>query len=100
MTWFQSTRATEATCPRCRAPILTALDEGVPATVDATPLPDRAAEIAVLLDGRKTYSHAQKQIFYRNATRIRDTTINGTIHAEHRCAGPQQTLLDELDGWK
>lgn len=97
MSWFQSTHTTETRCPRCRAALLTAIDEGMPATVNAEPLADRAAEVAALLDGRRTYVHTERRLLvYRNATRIRGNTIPGTIHAEHKCTGPQQLLLDDF----
>ncbi|MFI6160370.1 hypothetical protein ACIA59_10520 [Micromonospora haikouensis] len=94
-----STVATETRCHRCHAPILTALDDGVPARVDATPLPDRTAEINALLDGRWTYTHtANRHLVIRDEHRIASTTITGTIHAEHKCTGPTQLTLDDLIG--
>ncbi len=89
-----STTAKQDCCPHCRRPILTALDEGQTARVDPTPLPDRQAEIAALLDGRRTYVHtANRHLVYRDASRITGNTIRGTIHAEHKCVGTKQTAL-------
>lgn len=89
-----STTAAEAKCPHCRRLILTALDEGSIARVDATALLDRQAEITALLDGRRTYTHTTyNQLVYRDATRITGNSIRGPIHAEHRCVGTKQTTL-------
>jgi hypothetical protein len=94
MSWFHSTRATESRCPRCQAATLTAHDEGIPVTINAAPLTNRNAEIIAIADGLNTYWLTQtRQIIYRNATRITGTSITGTIHAAHKCAGPQQTLI-------
>lgn len=96
---FASTRATDARCPRCHAALLTALDEGLTARVDATPLPDRDAEIAALLDGRWTYTlTANRHLIMRAAHRIAANTIRGTVHAEHKCTGPTQLTFDDLIG--
>ncbi|WP_245603603.1 hypothetical protein [Salinispora cortesiana] len=98
---FLSTIAAESRCPRCRKPILTALDEGSPARVDTTPLPDRASEIAALLDNRATYTLTRNQhLIYRDAHRITANTLQGTIHAEHTCTRPTQLTLDDLIGNK
>src|SRR5690606_42066306 len=56
MIHFISTTATETTCPRCRARLLTAFDEGLRVTVDAEPLAKPADEIAALLAGKWTYT--------------------------------------------
>lgn len=89
-----STPAKPATCPRCGAAILTAHDEGLPASVDATPLADHAAEIAALLAGMRTYTQARnKQLIERTPQRLSTNNIPGTIHAEHKCVGPQQETL-------
>lgn len=91
---FISTAAKEARCPHCRRPILTALDEGLTARVDQAPLPDRQAEIAALLDGRRTYVHTTyNQLVYRDASRIAGGSIQGPIHAEHRCIGTKQLAI-------
>lgn len=96
---FVSTLTKETRCPRCHTALLTALDDGVPARVDAAPLPDRTAEIAALLDNRMTYIHTtNRHLIYRDATRITGNTIPGTIHAEHKCTGPAQLTLDDLIG--
>lgn len=98
---FISTVAAEATCPRCRARTLTALDEGIPARVDATPLPDRQAEIAALLNGQWTYVLTNnKHLAIRDASRITGNSLRGTIHAEHKCTGPTQLTFDDLIGEK
>ncbi|MEU5549224.1 hypothetical protein ABZ738_05595 [Micromonospora sp. NPDC047793] len=94
-----STTATPGTCPRCRRPVITALDDGIPARVDATPLPDRQAEIAALLEGRWTYTHTtNRHLIHRDAARITANTLTGTIHAEHKCTGAIQLTLDDLIG--
>lgn len=99
MTHLASTTADDAECPRCHKPILTALDEGLTAHVDATPLPDRQAEIAALIEGRWTYTlTTYRQLIHRNAQRITADTMRGTIHAEHRCAGIVQLTIDDMIG--
>lgn len=101
MSHLISTTATETTCPRCHTPLLVALDDGLPARVDAQPLPDRAAEIAALLDNRWTYTRTHYgQLIHRDATRIAARTLQGTIHAEHKCEGPEQLMIDDLIGTK
>lgn len=85
-----STAAVGKPCPGCATPILTALDEGLAAAVDAQPI--TATEIAILLTGRRTYTlHANNGLTYRDAGRIAGGHLHGTIHAEHRC--PQPTLI-------
>jgi len=72
---FVSTPAAETTCPRCRAQLLTALDEGLRATVDADPL-DPAAEIAALLAGKWTYTlTSNRHLVHRTPERITIDTI-------------------------
>ena len=96
-----STVTTEARCHRCHAPLLTALDDGVPARVDATPLPDRTAEINALLDGRWTYTHtANRHLVLRDEHRIATNALNGTVHAEHTCTGPTQLTIEDMIGEK
>lgn len=98
---FISTTAAETTCPRCRKPLLTALDEGIPTRVDATPLPDRQAEIAALLDGRWTYVLTiNRHLTIRDASRITGGSLRGTIHAEHKCTGAEQLTIEDLIGDK
>lgn len=94
-----STVAGDHRCDRCRAPIITALDDGIPARVDATPLRDRQAEIAALLDGKWTYVLTiNRHLIHRDADRITANNIAGTIHAEHKCTGPAQLTFDDLIG--
>lgn len=96
---FRSTTATDTRCPACRAQTLTALDEGIPARVDAAPLPDRQAEIAALLNGQATYVlTTNRQLIHRDAERITANTLHGTIHAEHKCSPPAQLTIDNLIG--
>ncbi|NIL59927.1 hypothetical protein [Salinispora arenicola] len=96
-----STSATETRCPRCRTALLTALDDGIPARVNATPLPDRQAEITALINGQWTYTLTRNQhLVIRDAERITADTLQGTIHAEHTCTGPTQLTLDDLIGNK
>lgn len=83
-----STRSQQSTCRRCGATLLAAHDQGMPVVVDATPLPDRGAEIAALLRGLRTYTHAYRQLIYRSPERIESGWPAGTIHASHQC--PQQ----------
>lgn len=91
-----STTATPSTCHRCGASLLTALDEGIRARVDATPLTDTQAEIAALLAGLRTYTHQAKQLIHRDAYRIAAQTLTGRIHAEHQCPPRpvQSTIYD------
>ena len=99
MTHFISTPAQLTTCPRCKLPILTAHDEGLRVRVDLIPLPDRQAEIAALLEGRWTYTRTRNgHLVHRDATRIAAGTITGPIHADHKCVGPEQLLIDDLIG--
>ncbi|MEU4367533.1 hypothetical protein [Micromonospora chersina] len=92
-----STVATDHRCDRCHAPIIAALDDGIPARVDATPLRDRQAEIAALLDGKWTYVLTlNRHLIHRDASRITANTLTGTIHAEHKCTGPAQLTFDDL----
>jgi len=97
MTYFASTRATDTTCPRCRAAVLVALDEGLRVRADSTPLPDRQSEIAALLDGRQTYTlTAHRHLIHRTAERIATDRLRGTIHAEHKCVTPTQLTIDQI----
>ena len=90
-----STVANETACPRCHGAILTALDEGLPARVDTTPLPNHQAEIAALLTGRRTYTQLPTgELAHRDPDRITDPNLRGTIHAEHKC--PPQPSQGEL----
>lgn len=95
MTHFASTTTKPGRCRRCRAPILTALDEGLPATVDATPLPNQAAEITALINNLWTYVHTRSgYLIHRDARRIAHNSIAGTIHAQHTCVSPTQLVID------
>ncbi|MER5703494.1 hypothetical protein ABT023_16335 [Micromonospora sp. NPDC002296] len=99
MTHFISTPAALATCPRCRLPIITAHDEGIRVRVDLVPLPDQAAEIAALLQGRTTYTRLRNgHLVTRDAPRIAARTLTGPTHADHRCTGPKQLTIDDLIG--
>lgn len=90
-----STRAKPRTCPGCGAPTLTALDRGLPATVDATPIDPGPPEITALLAGKWTYILLTSgYLLHRDADRIHARTP-GNIHAQHAC--PQPTLTD-LEG--
>ncbi|MEU8329831.1 hypothetical protein [Micromonospora sp. NPDC048839] len=98
---FKSTATTPTRCERCHAPLLTALDEGLAARVDATPLPDRQAEIAALLNGQWTYTHTNnRHLVVRTPERITAGLLRGTTHAEHKCNGPTQLTLDDMMGTK
>ncbi|MFY1658553.1 hypothetical protein [Micromonospora sp. WMMD1274] len=92
-----STVATDHRCDRCHTPIITALDDGIPARVDATPLPDRQTEIDALLNGKFTYTLTlNRHLIHRDADRITANTLTGTIHAEHKCTAPAQLTFDDL----
>ena len=80
-----STKITHTRCPHCRAHILVALDNGIPARVDPTPLLNRTAEIAALLAGRWTYELHLGELMHRDAARIHANNTRGTIHADHQC---------------
>lgn len=90
-----TTRAQPDTCHRCQHPILTGHAEGLTARVNATPLPDREAEIAALIAGLHTYTRLLNgQLVFRDATRIRDPYLNKrAIHAEHKCIRTEQGVL-------
>jgi hypothetical protein len=80
-----STPSRVVTC-HCGATLLAAHDSGEPVTVDATPLPDRAAEIAALIQNRRTYTHTiGRQLIHRTPGIIRSGWPPGTIHASHKC---------------
>jgi hypothetical protein len=97
MSHLASTVATETRCPRCHAPLLAALDEGLHAQVDIKPLADPQAEIAALMQGRWTYTHTHwGHLVHRDATRIAGNTLRGPIHAEHRCQRNEQLTLDTI----
>ncbi|MEU5965939.1 hypothetical protein ABZ777_32440 [Micromonospora parva] len=94
---FQSTIAAPERCDRCHAALLVALDEGLTARVNATPLPDHQAEIAALMQGLWTYTHTNnRHLIYRSAERITAGMLRGTIHAQHQCNGPTQLTFDDL----
>lgn len=92
-----STVATEKTC-HCGITILTALDSGSPARVDAAPLPDRPAELTALIEGRWTYTRLHcGWLAYRDASTIAAPPATGTVHQEHRCRPrPIQTSIYDL----
>lgn len=101
MTHLASTTAKPQPCPRCHRATLVALDEGISARVDAAPLADQQTEIAALLENRWTYTLTNwGHLVHRDPTRIAANTIQGTIHAEHRCGKPVQLTLDEMIGLK
>jgi hypothetical protein len=87
---FISTTARTATCPGCGAPILVAIDAGLPAHVNTQPISPHD-EAAVLLTGAWTYTHTKAgHLILRTATHIRAGML-GTIHAQHQC--PTPTLI-------
>lgn len=88
-----TTRAQPDTCHRCQHPILIGYAEGLSARVNATPLPDRDAEIAALLTGLHTYTRfSNGELAHRDANRIRDPYLSKRdIHAEHKCTRPEQS---------
>ncbi|GIJ51298.1 hypothetical protein Val02_81840 [Virgisporangium aliadipatigenens] len=90
MSHLISTDATRTSC-RCGAVVLVAVDEGLAVRADADPIPP-TAEIAALVDGRWTYTHAGGQLIYRDAARIRSNTPAGCIHREHRCIKKPEQL--------
>lgn len=100
MTHFICTPAKLTACPRCRLPIITAHDEGLRVRADLVPLPDTPqAEIAALLEGRATYTRLiNGELVTRSAERIAARTLNGPIHADHRCTGQIQLTIDDLIG--
>lgn len=101
MSHLASTTAKAAPCPRCHRATLVALDEGISARVDATPLRDRADEIAALLENRWTYTLTNwGHLVHREPGRIAANTLRGAIHAEHKCNRPVQLTLDKMIGLK
>lgn len=101
MSHLISKPTTETTCPRCRTATLSGIDEGIPARVDRAPLATQAAEIAALVDNRRTFTHtANRFLIYRDASRIAGGQLNGrgTVHAEHKCTGQVQLTIDEMIG--
>lgn len=80
-----STRAVEVDCPQCQQPVLRAVDEGLPAVVDATPI-NPTTELHTLLDNRRTYARLHcRELAHRHAGRIRHGLVGDAIHAEHIC---------------
>ena len=97
MIHFISTTATETTCPRCHARLLTAFDEGLRVTVDAEPLAKPADEIAALLAGKWTYTLTRnRHLVHRTPERIAAGTLAGSIHAAHKCKTPTQLTIDMI----
>lgn len=95
-----STPAKDTQCPRCQAPLLEALDEGLRARVDTQPL-DPGDEIGVLMAGLWTYTlTANGHLVHRDAGRIESGSPRGTIHAQHRCRGFIQETIFDLKGHK
>lgn len=94
-----STTTTDQTC-QCGAHILVALDSGIRAQVDATPLQDRAAELAALIEGRWTYTHVHAgYLVHRTASEITAPALTGPVHRDHRCRPrPQQTTIYDQIG--
>lgn len=95
-----STTAEETRCPNCHRTTLTAHDQGIHVRVDTKPLPDRQAELEVLLDGRETYTltRAIRHLVLRTAPRIVSGYPVGTVHAEHRCVTVHQLTIDTAIG--
>lgn len=83
-----STKATPTTCGGCGTPLLVGHDAGIPARVNATPIPPEK-EAAILLTGAWTYTLTTgKQLIQRDADKIRSGWPPGTIHAQHKCNTP------------
>lgn len=96
-----STTASQTTCDRCGASLLTGWAEGILARVEAVAL-DRAGEIAALIQGRITYDLVYGELVDRDARRIRGQR-RGSVYAEHRCERekvipPKQLTIDDLIG--
>lgn len=91
-----STPARLSRCPRCKTPVLTALDEGLRAVVDLAAI-QPADEIRVLLSGRKTYTRLQcGELVYRDPDRIQGR-LKGHLHQQHTC---QRTMRPaQLELW-
>jgi hypothetical protein len=79
-----STPARPGLCRRCGAAILSGLDEGVLATVDAAPL-DFVAEFAAVVAGRTTFALLGDGLARRDADRISGGLVGRGVHAEHCC---------------
>lgn len=79
-----TTPATARTCPHCKAHLLTAHDQGIPAIVDATPITP-GDELTALLEGRWTYNHIYGLLIHRDAARIAAGHQSEPIHAQHKC---------------
>ncbi|WP_148083677.1 hypothetical protein [Micromonospora sp. Llam0] len=92
-----STPAKLTTCPRCKTPVLVALDEGLRAVVDLAAIPP-AEEIRALLSGRKTYTRLQcGELVYREPDRIRGGLLKGDLHQQHTCQ--RKTRPAQLELW-
>lgn len=84
--------ASEATCPRCHAPVLTARAGRVAALdviADAEPI-DTTEEILALLDGRLTWhlvigALGTRRITWRSPTHIRAGPAKHPVLRDHRC---------------
>lgn len=81
----KTTQPVPATCPRCRALILTGWSEGLHARVDPVAI-GQAGQLAAVLAGRATYALTGDGLIERTSWRTRYP--RGQVLAEHRCHMP------------
>ncbi|WP_086847012.1 hypothetical protein [Amycolatopsis kentuckyensis] len=75
-------------CPRCGRLQLIGIDEGCPYRVCPTPLTPEA-ELAALMQGRRSYSISGDFLHYRDSFRMRgDARGRPTVIATHLCHAP------------
>jgi hypothetical protein len=78
---FMTTDAKVRVC-RCGAPVLHAIDEGIPAVVDPWPA-ERITEATAIILGRWTYTLVLKHLYRREGSIHR-----GPVLIQHRCGRP------------
>ena len=75
-------------CSRCGLFVWTAWSEGVHIEADFIQLADRQAEIAMVMDGRTTYSFRAQRLIERDVDRIADRRLDTHLLAAHVCGKP------------
>lgn len=87
-----STRATLALCTSCGMPVLAAHAEGIPTTVDVTPL-TRRGELLTVTEGRACFALRAGELVHRDMHRL--ITPANVVVAEHRCHDPVDSARHE-----
>ena len=75
-------------CKRCRQTILVAWSDGLAIRAELRPV-RLSVELALLMEGRITYSHTGSELVRRDADRICDPRLaEMPIHTSHICSRP------------